>query len=44
MTNKLVLIVIILLEICILTGLVYYKFFSWNYCPQILNIPHQKCN
>lgn len=28
MTNKLVLIVIILLEICILTGLVYYKFFS----------------
>lgn len=28
MTNKLVLIVIIMLEICILTGLVYYKFFS----------------
>lgn len=28
MTNKLVLIVIILLELCILAGLIYYKFFS----------------
>lgn len=28
LTNKLVLMVIILLEICILTGLIYYKFFS----------------
>jgi vesicle transport through interaction with t-SNAREs protein 1 len=28
MTNKLVLIVIILLEMCILSGLIYYKFFS----------------
>ena len=28
MTNKLVLIVIILLEVCILAGLIYYKFFS----------------